>query len=72
MLKAMASQVFPLAVIPSPSANGIDLMLHPVLAAPPGQWRPLTAAISVLAAPAMAAGRLAAGPREQPLERGTR
>ena len=73
MLKAMASQVFPLAVIPSPSASGIDLMLHLVLAAPPArQRRPLTAAISVLAAPAMAAGRLTAAPREQPLQRSPR
>ena len=72
MLKAMASQVFPLAVIPSLPANGIHLMLHPVLAVPPGQWRTLTAAIPAPATVAMAAGRLAAGPREQPLERGTR
>ena len=73
MLKAIASQVVPLAIIPSPSANGIHLMLHLVLAAPPaGQRRPLTAAISVLAAPAMAAGRLTAAPREQPLQRSPR
>ena len=73
MLKAMASQVFPLAVIPSPSASGIHLMLHLVLAAPPaGQRRPLTAAISAPAAPAMAAGRLTTGPREQPLQRSKR
>ena len=50
-----------------------DLMLHLVLAAPPArQRRPLTAAISVLAAPAMATGRLTAAPREQPLQRSPR
>jgi hypothetical protein len=72
MLNAMASQVFPLAVIPSAPANGIHLVLHPVLAAPPGQRGALTAAIPAPATLVMAAGRLAADPREQPHERGTR
>jgi len=70
MLNTM--QVFPLAVIPSPPANGIQLMLRPVLPAPPGQWQALTAAISAPATLAMAAGGLAAGPREQPHEGSTR
>ena len=69
MLRAMASQVFPLAVIPSRPASGIRLMLHLLLAAPPaGQRRPLTASVSALAALVMAAGRLTATPREQPLQ----
>ncbi len=72
MLKAMASQVFPLAVIPSLPASGIHLTLDPVLAIPPGQWRALTAAIAAPATLAMAAGRLAADLREQPLERSPR
>ena len=37
MLRTMASQVFPLAVIPRAPANGIHLTPHLVLAALPGQ-----------------------------------